>query len=306
MRRGVLFVCVAAMAWGSGGVVAAVLYRTSGLGPVAVSFWRFACGAAIIAAVRYARPRSATRLGNRDRDRNGAGRRWWILAMTGAGMAVYQTAYYGAVAEAGVAVGTVVTIGAGPVLIALGARAALGERLGPRGAATIGVALVGLVLLAGDVGSGVGPRPVVGVGLALLSATGYAGITLLSRASAATGDPLDTALAGFGTGTLVLLPVALVEGIVPDGAGLAWTVGWLLYLGVVPTALGYGLFFAGLAAVPATTAAVVALVEPVTAAAVAVAVLGERLTPAVGIGTVVLLTAVAFLVIRPGPRPATG
>src|SRR3712207_7061447 len=53
--------------------------------------------------------------------------------------------------------------------------------------------------------------------------------------------------------------------------------GWLAYLGVVPTALAYGLFFAGLARIRATTASVVALVEPVTAALIGVLVLGERL-----------------------------
>jgi DME family drug/metabolite transporter len=55
---------------------------------------------------------------------------------------------------------------------------------------------------------------------------------------------------------------------------------------------------AGLAAVPATTASVVALLEPVTAAAIAVALLGERLTVSTGVGGALLLGAVALLVGR--------
>ncbi len=65
----------------------------------------------------------------------------------------------------------------------------------------------------------------------------------------------------------------------------------------MPTALAYGLYFAGLAAVRATTASVISLIEPVSAAAIAVLFLGERLTMATAIGTGVLLTAVAALAV---------
>jgi drug/metabolite transporter, DME family len=47
--------------------------------------------------------------------------------------------------------------------------------------------------------------------------------------------------------------------------------------------------------VRATTASVVALLEPVTAAVIAVALLGERMTAGAVTGTVVLLGAVAAL-----------
>ena len=47
---------------------------------------------------------------------------------------MFQTAYFASVEATGLAVATVVTLGAGPVLIALGARLALGERLGRGGA----------------------------------------------------------------------------------------------------------------------------------------------------------------------------
>lgn len=59
----------------------------------------------------------------------------------------------------------------------------------------------------------------------------------------------------------------------------------------------YGLYFAGLAVVRAATASVISLIEPVSAAAIAVLFLGERLTMATAIGTGVLLTAVAGLAV---------
>ncbi|GAA4173057.1 EamA family transporter [Phytohabitans flavus] len=287
--RGFLFISVAATAWGSGGAGAALLYRTSGLGPIAVSWWRFAIGVTILAAVLTVHRRTSASAARRDKTR----RRKRDLVAIGVGLALYQTAFYGAVAYIGLAVATVVTLGAGPVLIAFGARVTLGERLGRAGAVAVGLALAGLVLLAGGSG-GAGTRPALGIALSLLSASGYAGVTLLTRARGTSAQPYDTALAGFAVGGVCLLPFALAEGL--GGAYTAGTVGWLIYLGAVPSALAYGLFFAGLAHVRAATASVVALLEPVVAAVIAVAFLGERLSAAAVAGTVVLLGAVAALV----------
>ncbi|WP_344745327.1 hypothetical protein [Streptosporangium vulgare] len=52
VRRGLLYVSIAATAWGTGGAAGALLHQTGGLGPVAVSFWRFAAGAAVLLLAR--------------------------------------------------------------------------------------------------------------------------------------------------------------------------------------------------------------------------------------------------------------
>jgi len=283
--RGLFYVAVAAATWATGGAVAAVLYRTSGLGPLAVSFWRFVVAIAVLAVVG----RFSVQMGN-----------WRRAAALGFGLAVYQTAYYGSVEAAGLAVATVITLGAGPVLIAVGARVLLDERLSRTGAASVAVAVVGLLLLIG-VPAPAGPSPALGVALALLSAAGYSAVTLYTRAGR--DDATQPGMvAGFVWGALWLLPLAAVEGLRP-GVG---AVGWLLYLGAVPTALAYGLFFAGLRMVPATTASVVALVEPVTAALIAVALLGEQVTVTTVIGSTLMLGAVALLAAdaRHTPGPA--
>ncbi|GAA4466874.1 DMT family transporter [Phytohabitans houttuyneae] len=284
-----LFIAVAAAAWGSGGAAAAILYRDSGLGPIAVSWWRMVIGVAILGAVLAFRRRRAAPAPRRARRRD--------LVAIGLGLAVYQTAFYGAVAYVGLAVATVVTLGAGPVLIAFGARVTMGERLGRAGAVSVVLALAGLALLTSGSG-GTGTRPALGLALSLLSACGYAGVTLLTRARGTSGQAYDTAFAGFVVGGVCLLPFALVEGLLPATVTYsAGTLAWLLYLGAVPSALAYGLFFAGLAHVRAATASVVALLEPVVAAGIAVALLGERLSTAAMAGTVVLLGAVAALLV---------
>ncbi|NUR28010.1 MAG: EamA family transporter [Catenulispora sp.] len=278
-RMGVFFVTVAAVAWGVGGIVAAVLYKSSGLGPLAVSFWRAAFGVAVLAGVQAVRRKPLTmRFG-------------WPMIVVGLGVGVYQSAYYGAIAQAGVSIGTVATLGACPVMVALGGSVFLRERLRARTAVAIGVAVAGLVLLVGRPGA-VGPHPVLGVGLALLSAAGYALVTLVSRARRETGaDELGETLGAFYVATICLLPVAAIEGIVPR-AHLGATIGWLVFLGAVPTALAYTLFFMGLKTVPATLASVIVLAEPVSALALAVMLLHERLAWTAVVGTVLMLSAV--------------
>ncbi|MEU6811385.1 EamA family transporter [Streptomyces sp. NPDC046831] len=289
--RGLLYLIVAGAAWGTAGAAASLVYRTSDMGPVALSFWRCAAGSVLLLAVRFLRPR-----------RRGAapvpfGRRMWRAGATGLGLAVFQTAYFAAVSATGLAVATIVTLGAGPVFIALGARLALGERLGRAGAAAVAGALGGLgVLVLGGGGATVHPW---GVLLALASAAGYSLMTLLTRWWGRDGgsDNSGTTVGAFLVTSVCLLPFALVEGLVPHTAEpgrLAWLI---LYIATVPTALAYALYFAGAAVVRSATVSVVMLLEPVSAAVLAVALLGERLTAATLAGTALMLGSVAGLAV---------
>jgi drug/metabolite transporter, DME family len=276
--RGFVFVAIAAAAWGAGGVVAAVLYRATGLGPVAVSFWRTVIGVLLLAAVW--RPRS----------RPAGPRRWWVSPVTGVGLALYQTAYYAAVACSGVAVATVLTLGSAPILIAVAARFVIGERLGVAGAIAVGVAPVGLTLVVGV--SGVwGLRSAAGVGLALLSAAGYAAVTVLHRKLGVV-DPARTTLHGFVVAGVCLAPLAVLEGLWPSRGDLTETLVLLGFLGLFSTAVAYSLFFASLGALRATTVSMVSLIEPVTGAALAVVFLGEHVTARAVAGGVILLGSV--------------
>jgi DME family drug/metabolite transporter len=77
------------------------------------------------------------------------------------------------------------------------------------------------------------------------------------------------------------------------------------YLAVVPTVLAYRMFFAALAHVRATTAAVVALLEAAVAALLALWLLGERLDAQGWLGVLLLLGAVATLSLSESrARPA--
>ncbi|MFE6847857.1 DMT family transporter [Streptomyces sp. NPDC057686] len=297
--RSLLYLVVAGAAWGTAGAAASLLFLASDLGPLALSFWRCAGGLVVLLGVlAVRRPRGPRRAARPS-----------VASLIGTGLmfTLFQAAYFAAVRETGLAVGTVVTLGAGPVLIALGARHWMGERLGRGGVAAVAGALAGLAVLV--LGGGGGEVRPAGVGWALLSAAGYAAMTLRARSlgrRGAGGDPLVTTAWSVAVGTVCLLPLAAAEGLVPHTAELGRVLWLLAYVATVPTALAYALYFTGAAAVRAATVSVIMLIEPVSAAVIAVLVLGERLTGAVVLGTVLLLTAVGALIAAEAHRPAGG
>ncbi|MFI8950500.1 DMT family transporter [Streptomyces sp. NPDC053750] len=303
--RGLLCLIVAGVAWGTAGAAASLVYRASDMGPVALSFWRCALGLVLLLAARPLRPRRA-----RTAVREPRARKVRRALVTGLGLAVFQTAYFAAVQYTGLAVATVVTLGAGPVLIALGARLALGERLGLGGAGAVAGALGGLMVLVLG-GSSTTVRP-WGVVLALLSAAGYSLMTLLTRWWGRDGgaDAASTSVGAFTVASLCLLPLALAEGLVPHTADPVRLLWLLVYVAAVPTALAYGLYFAGAAVVRSATVSVIMLLEPVAAAVLAVLLLGEHLTAATLAGTLLMLGSVAGLAVaeargaRTRPAPA--
>lgn len=291
--RGLTCLVFAGFAWGTAGAAASLVFQVSDLGPLALSFWRCVGGLLLLVPVLALRARSR---GDAALPAEPRRRRILRILATGVGLTVFQSAYFGAVEATGLAVGTVVTLGAGPVLIALGARLTMGERLGRGGALAVVGALAGLgVLVLGGEGAAVRP---LGVALALLSAAGYAAITLLTRwlgRGGGGGDSLSTTAWAFAIGSVGLLPMALAEGMLPHTADPLRVVSLLVYVAAVPTALAYALYFAGAAVVRSATVSVIMLLEPVSAAVIAVTLLGEHLTSATVVGTLLLLTAVTGL-----------
>lgn len=215
----------------------------------------------------------------------------WVAAV---GVASYQITFFAGTARAGVAVGTVVALGSAPVLT--GAAASALDRVRPSTAwlASTAIAVAGLALLArGDGGSAADP---VGVLAAVGAGASYAAYTVAGRRLLVDGHPPTTVMgATFGLGALLLVPVLLVGAsgwlARPGGVVLA------LYLGLVPTATAYLLFARGLSVLPAATVATLTLAEPVVAATLGVAVLGERLGARGVTGLVLVGTALAGLAV---------
>jgi drug/metabolite transporter, DME family len=287
-RRGFLLVVLAALCWGTSGLSGRVVADRSDLSPLDVAWYRLAIGAAVLLAawVLSARRRTTAVAITRPVAVR--------LVLVGVGLAAYQLAYFSAVERAGVSIATLVALGLAPLLIAVGS-ALLGHgRPGGTTLTALVVALAGLTLLVGvSAGADSGTAVLVGTLLAAGSALGYAVVTLAGGGVPA-GVPVT--LIGFGGGALLLTPAVLAAGIAVPTDPVA--VGVLLYLGLVPSALAYGLFFTGVRTVPGAVASIVTLLEPLTATALATAFLGERLAPGAVAGGLLLLAAVAGLYLR--------
>jgi len=287
-RRGFLLVVLAALCWGTAGISGRIVADRTDLSPLDIAWYRLTIGAVVLLAgwALTARRRPA----GTPLRRPVAVR----LVLVGAGLAAYQLAFFSAVARAGVSIATLVALGLAPVIIAVGA-ALLGH--GRPNAATLValvVALAGLTLLVGvSADADAGTAVLLGALLAGGSALGYAVVTLASGGVPA-GVPVT--LTGFVGGAVLLTPVVLAAGARFPADPVAIAV--LLYLGLVPSALAYALFFTGVRTVPGPVASIVTLVEPLTATVRATAFLGERLAPGAVAGWLLLLAAVAGLYVR--------
>jgi drug/metabolite transporter, DME family len=289
-RRGFLLVVLAAGLWGTSGFSGSIVLERTDLGPLDIAWHRMTV-AALTLGVAHVLTRRRRAAAAPVRPTRGTVVR---LALVGCGLAAYQLAYFAAVPAAGVSIATLVALGLAPLLIAVGASLVGHGR--PDGATMVAltVALVGLVLLVGiSAGTDAGTAVLLGAVLASGSALGYAVVTLAGGGVPA-GVPVT--LVGFAGGALLLTPVALAVGLRTTDDPLS--LGVLLYLGVVPSALAYALFFTGIKAVPGAVASIVTLVEPLTATALATAFLGERLAPGALAGGLLVLAAVAGLYLR--------
>ncbi|MDT0347106.1 DMT family transporter [Streptomyces litchfieldiae] len=232
-------------------------------------------------------------------------------ALLGAlGVVVYPLAFYTSMAWAGVAVGTVVSLGCAPVFAALLERLLDGTRLTRRWLAATGCAALGCaaLVLTGDGGAG-GDRTGPGVALGLVAGAAYAAYAYYGARIIRGGHSSRGSMGAlFGLGATVLLPVFAATGgaLVGERRGLVVAA----YLAVVPMWLAYVLFGAGLARVSVSAATTLSLFEPVVAAALGVVVVGERLGGVAWTGVGLVVVGLLLLTVRrrvtPSPAGSSG
>ena len=297
-RAGLLAVSGGAVLWGTTGVAVRWIHDRTGLSAVPIGCYRLAIAAVALALVFGP---SAVR-----RTRAVWQRHRWALVLSGVGLGVYQALYFVGVQYVGVSVSTLISLAVAPVTLTIAAAVRAHRRPTASSMITVSCAVGGLALIslaAGSTGDAA-PHPVWGIVASLGSGLGYAATTVINRKMATEGDALLLTAATSSIGALVLLPVAL-----PIGMSLshsdAVSNGWLIYIGIVPTVLAYWLFYSGLRTTSSESAGVLTLLEPLTAAVLAAALLDESLNAAGVVGAVLLLAAIAALYIRrPEPEAA--
>ena len=218
----------------------------------------------------------------------------WRCVVAGVCNAGFQAAYFTSVTLTGIAIAALLAICSAPILIAGLASLLLKERLSARlvVALALGVGGTTLLVVTPRAAGATPPHFAAGVAWALVAGLAYALYVVVAKAAVARMEPLSVAAWTFATAALVMGPALLQEGAVAQ-IELGWP--WLLYLGAVTTAGAYAVYTIGLRHVPAAAAGVTALLEPLTATLLGVAVFGERLGFGGWLGGLLLLGALALL-----------
>ncbi|PIF35117.1 DME family drug/metabolite transporter [Delftia sp. 60] len=275
---GIAFVSVAAVLWGTTGTAQSL--GAGGLSPfwvgaaqlavsslflgalLAVSHWRLRERAGQgVAPVQPLLP-NPVHLGLRPA--------WFVLASMGIGG--YSIFFYEGVTLTGVAVGTAVAIGSGPIwaglMQALVLRAPLsalwwaGTLVSVAGGAAMVMARGGATLSWS------------GLALCLLAGLSYAGYALINKRLVTHMSPRVVNFYVFTGAACMAVPIALVQSGLPQWSLAAVLV--VVYLGVVVSGLAHMLFSIGLRSISGPTGVTLSLIEPVAAFVLAVWVVGER------------------------------
>ncbi|RMD48651.1 MAG: DMT family transporter [Alphaproteobacteria bacterium] len=190
-----------------------------------------------------------------------------------------------------------------PLLVALGARFAFGERIGWLGIAGLAAGFGGAALIMGQRLGGGAVDP-LGVGLALGGVLALAVATLTLRGAASGGNVMMVVGYQMLVGSAVLALAALA---LERGAELrpSWPLAIAFaYTTLVPGVLATWVWFRLVGRIGATRAATFHFLNPFLAVAIAALVLGERVGPADALGVAVIAAGIlAVQIARARPAP---
>ncbi len=295
MSPSVLLVVAAAAFWGTTGTAA--FWLGADVSPLAIGAATMGIGGVILALVG----------GQSSLDvlRDGRTRVWALLGIIG--VVVYPLTFYWGMSQAGIALGNLIALGLGPLVVAVlewGVDRSAPSRLWwiASGVALAGIAVMSFAKV--DLGGGRESNVALGVALAVIAGAAYGLYTYaFGRLIERGHSPRAVIGAMFGGASPVLLAVLAVT-----GAGLfasAFQVALVGYLVLGPMVLAYVAFSAALKTLRSSTVASIALLEPVAAGLLAVVVVGERLGPLAWAGGLAVLVAMALLSRDDGARASS-
>lgn len=271
---GIAFVSVAAVLWGTTGTAQSL--GAGGLSPFWVGAAQLAVSSLFLGALLAASHLRSGRQGGPGAPllpnpvHLGLRPAWFLLASAGIGG--YSIFFYEGVTRTGVAVGTAVAIGSGPIwaglMQALVLRAPLsvlwwaGTLVSVAGGAAMVLARGGATLSWS------------GLALCLLAGLAYAGYALINKRLVTHMPPRVVNFYVFTGAACMAVPMALVQSGLPQWSLAAVLV--VVYLGVVVSGMAHMLFSIGLRSISGPTGVTLSLIEPVAAFVLAVWIVGEH------------------------------
>ena len=217
-----------------------------------------------------------------------------LISIAAVCMATYNLAFFAGIRTSGVAIGTAIALGSGPVwagvLQAIWAR----QLPGKSWYLAVIIAVTGLTLASLNASASARPLALSGLGLCLISGLAYALYALITKRIVAVSSAATTTAIVFTGAAIVATPAAwLLAGtpliVLSDLAPLLW-------LGIVATGLAYLLFSSGLQYISSATGVALALAEPIAAVFLAIVVVGERPTPAALWGILLVFVGLCLIV----------
>ena len=295
LRRDDSRLAVAALVFGALVIgTSPILVRLAACGPAAAGFWRLGFATPLLALMATASPRfsgnAASVLGTPSR----------AMLLAGLWFALDLGCWHYGIRYTSVANATVLP-NLTPVIVTLVSWFAFSER--PRPVFLIGMttAIAGAVLMAEGARAGpVGPAPHIGDILSASTAIWYAAYFIAVRSARMTRSTLSVMLWSCLVGAPLLLATAfgLREQILP-----ATALGWAAAAGLgLAHVFGQGSIAWALGRLPASTASVTVLVQPVAAALLAYMIFGETLTPLQALGGAVALGGIVIAQQAPARR----
>lgn len=277
MQPGTIEIVFCTLVWGTIGSIVKDLDVSA---PVIV-FFRLALGAIVVGGYAIARGRASAL-------RHAA--RPILLTASGLTLAVHWTLMFEAFDRLDVA-SAILIVFFGPVLVAVAAPRVLREPRSRRALAALGVAVIGIVLIATPLDG----LDIVGLIAAGASAVLFAVLVLLGKRLTAEHEPVVIATWQLAVASVAMSPALLGA----DWASVRRGAPTLLLLGVVYTGALSILFFRGVRDLPAQTLSVLFYLEPASAVLYAWWFLAEvpSLSTASG-GALILAAGLAIIVVE--------
>lgn len=296
--RGYLIALAATVLWSSTGVIISYLSRTYALPSLVLAFWRdlFLSLALILFFTLFGRSRLILP----------RAQRFFFLGF-GFIVAVFNSAWTFSVEFNGAAVATVFAFSS-PAFTAILSHWILKEKITPVKLFSIALSIVGIALISSVFDASSWQANAPGVFFGLATGLAFAGYNLMGKSASNRGiDSWTTLLYSFGIATLFLFLFNLTFDIVsakPLLGDLFWLKdslpGWslLIFLGIGPTLLGFGLYTLSLNYLPATVSNLIATLEPILTAIWAFFIFGETLNGLQVFGGLLVFAGVVLLRLR--------
>ena len=286
-NKGYLMVLTAGALWGTIGFFATLLSNL-GLGAAPVAFFRVLSASVVLAVILLVKGKGISLFKISKRGL------FSCMLVGFVSQAFYNVCYMNAIEQGGMATAAVFLY-TSPIYVALLSRILFHEPLTKNKILAIIINIVGCIITVtgGDFSSM--KLSAFGLIMGILAGFTYALLPILSRTGADKEDPFTSAFYGQAFGALLLFFLIRPY----NGIGAEFNLQMLLVLigfGIVPSAMGYIIYYAGISKVTETSRIpVLASVETVVAAVVGLVAFGQGLSLMKVIGIALVLCSIAVM-----------